>query len=121
MLTRRALFTGLTALSLTSFAALPASAQEADPFEWAFKQLSENERRNLQVELQMAGLYTANVDGKWGPSTRNAIVNTPNYLKNASGGTMTVQLETYGDVTNLLRDIAQGNLSYLLYREGSEG
>lgn len=119
MLTRRSLFSGLVATA--ALMSTPLIAQEADPFQWAFEQLSLNEKRNLQVELQMAGLYTANVDGAWGPSTRRAIVGTPMYLKRASGGEIEIQLETFGDVETMIRDVASGKWSYLLYREDYEG
>ena len=39
----------------------------------AFNSLSEDTRRNLQNELKKMGLYTANVDGKYGPSTQSSI------------------------------------------------
>lgn len=119
MITRRTLISSLAAIG--ALTAAPAMAQDADPFEWAFSQLTEMERRNVQVELQMAGLYTANVDGDWGPSTRRAIVNAPNYINAQSGDDTTVVLETYGDVTTLLKEIAQGQWSHLLYRESNEG
>lgn len=117
MMTRRFVMAGLLALP----AGQVVADQGRDDFKWAFDRLSAFERRNLQVELQMAGLYAASVDGSYGPSTRRAIVSAPNFLRDNSQGRVRVELVTLGDLETFLRDIATGEYSKWLYGEGDEG
>lgn len=100
----------------------PALAQQKlDYLRYAFEQLTYFERRSLQVELQMAGLYQATVDGAYGPSTRRAIVSAPNFIRDNSQGRVTIAVETVSDLENFLRQIAMGEYSRWLYGEGNEG
>jgi hypothetical protein len=121
MLTKRKLIAGLTSLSLAALIALPASAQSADMLKEEFNGLSDFERRNVQVELQIAGLYTSSIDGGWGPGTQRALLSAPGFIHDQSYGRVSVPFSTRTEVQTFMKQIAKGEYSQWFYGEGEEG
>ena len=78
----------------------------------AFNSLSEDTRRNLQSELKKMGLYTANVDGKYGPSTQSSIERYNSSQRN-------LELSSRTNAEKLLAELSGTGNSSLIYSSTS--
>jgi hypothetical protein len=53
---------------------VPTSTVAQEAAQVAFEQIAIAERQEVQAILKVAGLYEANVDGRWGPSTATSLL-----------------------------------------------
>lgn len=91
--------------------ALLAASYRADLLETGFQRLGPDQRRAVQAELRELGLYTARIDGAFGPETEAALVRGADYLVWSSRGAMRVDLGTPRGVAVYLRGLALGQVA----------
>lgn len=115
MTTRRSFNAAL--LFLTGAAAVSgASAQAASAsIQSVFEGLGERERRLVQAEALSAGLYSAEIDGVFGPQTEAAIAAMPDLIAKQSAGKVTVAWSSPADVESFLKGVSRGDWSRWLY------
>ena len=116
----------LLALLLTSLLsdAVPAQAQSDPRRAWlaaAFESLSDSHRRVVQEELDLAGLYTGGVDGRFGAGTEQALLKSVDFLAWNSNGHLRIPLASPADADRYLADLSQRVHSLWLYGEGEAG
>ena len=115
----RFLFVLLLSLCLAPF----ASAEEAAS-RWlgtAFGALSDTDRRTVQEELSLAGLYSGRIDGQGGARTRSALLASLAFLHDNSYGRVTIPLTGPADAEAYLQALSHRAHSGYLYGEGEEG
>lgn len=89
---------------------------EMDWIEQVFEQLTSSERRNLQAQLFVAGLYRARIDGRYGLSTRRAILLALYRIRETSQGRISVDLTATNELEEFMRNLAKGAYSRWLTR-----
>lgn len=114
MPSRRSFFT-----SLASFSLLPTlvAAQADTSWKTAFNALTETQRRSLQVELQMASLYTSTIDGVWGNNTYQALLSAPYLITRNSNNRHRFSLGTAQEKYDFALQVANGDWTRFLSPE----
>lgn len=100
-------------------AATPAFAQ-TDILRETFEALPEMERRFVQIELMRMDLYLGQIDMRFGPVTRAALLEAAAMISRRSNGEMTFDLEDAEDVQRYLSMMAQEQFMFI-YDDGYEG
>lgn len=93
---------------------------QTDPLETAFSELPDQARRNVQVELQMAGLYAGTVDGAFGKGTRAALIAAAKVIS-ASGKWGSPDVNSLSGARAYLKRMSMGEYMNPLYDSGFEG
>lgn len=110
----------IVALACGFAAPVGAVWAQSDPLAVAFAELPENARRSVQVELQMAGLYSGTVDGAFGPGTRAALVAAARTIA-AAGNWGKPDVGSLAGARDYLQRMSMGEYMNPLYDSGSEG
>ena len=113
---KRRIFVVSTAIWLT---AAPAFAQ-TDILRETFEALPEIERRFVQVELMRMDLYHGQIDMRFGPMTRAALVDAADLISRRTNGDITFDLEEAEAVQRYLAMMAQEQFMFI-YDDGYEG
>ena len=109
-------------LLLTSLAALLAgtSTARADVLRDVFNAQEMVLRRSIQVDLQLAELYTSEVDGLYGPGTRAALLQAAERVAAHPLGGEVFDLSRREDAERFISLMAAGVFSFL-FDDGYEG
>lgn len=86
-----------------------------------FNRLSSSERKMIQSEAAVVGMYTSAIDGKFGRGTETAIRALPKWIREMSSGKVIVKADTPTDLERFLREVARKEWSSWIYGEGGEG
>lgn len=116
---RRSFLSAALALPLMAIVAAPATAQ-GDVLAEAFAKLSKRKRMAVQQELSTAGFYAGGIDGRFGPGTRQALVQAAAFLAENSRGAVRPDVTSQTGARAYLRQLASGELATWLYGEGDE-
>jgi peptidoglycan hydrolase-like protein with peptidoglycan-binding domain len=129
MNSRRAFFQQAFAVVLVSAAPKTLFAQAATPdqnilryetIRDVFNSLSEADRRVVQKEAKITGVYSGAVDGKFGPGTDLAIRALPKWIRENTSGRIIVEADTPVKLKKFLTEVARLEWSAWLYGEGGE-
>lgn len=95
----------------------------ANPADWlliGYSALGDADRRVVQQELALAGVYTGAVDGGVDGAIAQALAETPAFLERHTDDGITVPLDTAEDGARFVRELAAQEWSGFLYGTASE-
>lgn len=108
------------AISAAMCLAAPSAFAQTDILRETFEAMPEMERRFVQLELQIMELYNGQIDMRFGPMTRRALVMAAELISHRTNGEMIFDLESTEDVQRYLSMMAQEQFMFI-YDDGYEG
>lgn len=112
---RRSLFLGVV-MCLT----VPAAMAQNDILRDEFEAMPELQRRLVQLELRIMDLYSGQLDTRFGPMTRRALLQAAVLVEQRTNGEMTFDLENPDEVRQFLSKMSQEQFMFI-YDDGYEG
>ena len=97
----------------------PVLAQQ-DVLRAAFDAKSELDRRLIQLELQLMELYPAEIDMRFGPMTRNGLIEASRQIAERTDGEMRFDLDDPEEAARFLELMAREQFMFM-YDDGFEG
>lgn len=107
-------------ISTATWLFAPPVFAQTDILREVFEALPEMERRFVQVELMRMQLYHDQIDMRFGPVTRTALLEAAALISRRTSGEMTFDLEKAADVQRYLSMMAQEEFMFI-YDDGYEG
>ena len=107
----------IVALGCGLFLQASGAWAQSDPLAAAFAELSEQARRNCQIELQMADLYSGAIDGAYGKGTRAGLIAAAQKI-GADGRRGKPDIASLAGARAYLARLANGEYMNQLYDDG---
>lgn len=108
-----------TAVTVTAVAPTAAVAQQ-DVLAAAFEGVGNQGRRKIQESMSFLGFYSSAVDGKYGPGTRRALLQTAAYVQENSRQQVRPDLSTAAGARFFMGKLASGEWDKWLWGDGDE-
>lgn len=102
------------------FLLAPVASAQTDVLREAFDEMTEFQRRVIQIELQLMDFYSGQADSQFGPMTRTALVTAAEEISRRTNGNTTFNLENSEDARRYLSMMAQEQFMFI-YDDGYEG